>query len=181
MAPSGIPGDLPDVFSLTNYRGSAWWTAYFPSPCGIKIDRMKDLESVESSILEDSNMDCKEGSNHRELWHPEALQGAIGQDPHLQEVGETPDSWEQQLSPCNLSSENIEGLTEKVGTLGLPAARKNRCGAAQKRARRARVAESLAGNSVISQSVSLGRFRAAKSRLCRSPLHLGPRAQGTGR
>ena len=44
-------------------------------------------------------------------------------------------------SPSNLSGENLEGLTEKVGTLGLRATSKNRCGAAKKRARRARLAE----------------------------------------
>ena len=36
-APSGIPGDLPVVFSLAKYRGSAWWTKYFPRSSGIEI------------------------------------------------------------------------------------------------------------------------------------------------
>ena len=73
------------------------------------------------------------------------------EDPHLQEVDEAPDSWEQHLSPCSLSSEILEGLTEKVGTLGLWAARKNCFGAAKKQARRVKVAGPLAGNSVIGQ------------------------------
>jgi len=67
-------------------------------------------------------------------------------------VDEAPDSWEQHLSPCSLSSENPEGLTAKGGTLGLQAARKNHCRATKKQARRARVAGSLDGDSVIGQS-----------------------------
>jgi len=41
-------------------------------------------------------------------------------------------------------------LTEKVGTLGFWAARKNRCGA-KKPARKAKMAEALAGDSVSGQ------------------------------
>jgi len=72
---------------------------------------MKDLESTEISALGDSNKDSTEGSIFREVRRLEALQGATGQDPHLQEVDEAPDSWEQHLSTCSLSSENLEGLT----------------------------------------------------------------------
>jgi len=49
--------------------------------------------------------------------------------------------------PSDPSSENLKGLTEKVGTLGLRATSKNRCGAAKKRARRARLAEAPSGDS----------------------------------
>jgi len=52
-------------------------------------------------------------------------------------VGETPVIEGERPSPSNLSSENLEGVTEKVGTLGLRATSKNRCGAAKKQARRA--------------------------------------------
>jgi len=38
MAPSGIPGDLPVVFSLDKYRGSVWWTKYFSRSYGIEIE-----------------------------------------------------------------------------------------------------------------------------------------------
>ena len=41
----------------------------------------------------------------------------------------------------------VNCLTEKVGTLGLRATSKNRCGASKKRARRARLAEALSGDS----------------------------------
>ena len=96
-----------------------------------------------------------EGSILGELWRPEGPQGAIGQYSNLQGVDEAPDSWEQHLSTCSLSLENLEGLTAKVDTLGLRAARKNCYGAAKKRARRARVAGSLDGDSCCS-SVSAG-------------------------
>jgi len=65
---SGIPGDLPVVFSLAKYRGSAWWTKYFLRSCGIETDN--NSESKESSVIEDfgkyseieSNSDYKESS-----------------------------------------------------------------------------------------------------------------------
>ena len=79
-------------YSLNKYWGSAWWTVHFPATCGIKIDRMKEFESTESSALGDSNKDSTEGSDLGELQCPEAPQGATGQDPHLQEVDEAPDS-----------------------------------------------------------------------------------------
>ena len=151
-APSEIPGDLPDIFSLTKYWGSVWWTIYFPTTRGIKIDSMKDLESTDSFTLGDSNKHSMKGSDLGEIWRLEALQGATGQDSHLQEVDEAPDSWEQHLSPCTLSSENLEGLTAKGGTLGLWAARKIHCGATKKWARMAKVAGSLDGDSVVGQS-----------------------------
>jgi hypothetical protein len=48
--------------------------------------------------------------------------------------------------------ENLEGLTEKVGTLGLQTTRK-RCGAAKKRMRKARVTEAPTGGSAGGQHV----------------------------
>jgi len=53
----------------------------------------------------------------------------------------------ERPSPSNLSSENLEGLTKKVGHLGLRATSKNRCGAAKKWAKRARLAEAPSGDS----------------------------------
>jgi len=66
----------------------------------------------------DSSKDSMEGSSQGGIRCLEAPKGAIGQDPCLQGAGEVPISWEQQLSPSSLSSENLEVLTEKVGTLG---------------------------------------------------------------
>ena len=54
--PSGIPGDLPVVFSLAKYRGSAWCTIYFPY-------LESKLESKESSAIGDSSKDFTEGSS----------------------------------------------------------------------------------------------------------------------
>jgi hypothetical protein len=46
---------------------------------------------------------------------------------------------------CLQSLENLEGLAERVGTLDLRTPKKNRSGAAKKRARRAKVAGAPAG------------------------------------
>ena len=70
-------------------------------------------------------------------------------------MNDVPISWEQHLSPSCLSSENLEVLTEKVGTLGFRTARKNRCGAAKKRVRKVKVAEGLVGDSVGAQKQAL--------------------------
>ena len=76
----------------------------------------------------------------------EALQiGATGRDPAEQEVGETPQIGGERPLSSSLSTENVEGLTEKVGTLGIQITNKNRCGAAKKRARRARLAKAPSG------------------------------------
>ena len=77
-APSGIPGDLAGVFSLTEYRGSAWWTVYVPSSRGITIESVEKLESRESSATGDSSKDSTEDSSKGELWCLEAPQGATG-------------------------------------------------------------------------------------------------------
>jgi len=66
-------------------------------------------------------------------------------------VGKAPVSWEQHIFPGRLSAENLEWLTEKVGTLALCATRNNRCGAVKKRARKAKMLEALAGDSVNGQ------------------------------
>jgi hypothetical protein len=115
-----------------------------------------------------------EGSSQGAIQSLKALQGATRQDPCLRGEGDASASWEQHLSPGSLSSENLEGLTEKDGTLGLWAAKKNEFGAAKKQARTAKMAEALARDSA---AASLGHFKAAKSRLCRSSVHLGPRAK----
>jgi hypothetical protein len=79
---------------------------------------------------------------------------AAGQNPVEQEAGETPLTGEEHSSPCSLSSENLEGLSEKVVTLGLQVTRKNCCGAAKKRARKAKLAEAYNGDSSSGQNWS---------------------------
>ena len=66
QAPSGILGDLPVVFSLAKYRGSAWWTKYFPRSCGIEIE--SNPEFKDSSARGDSSKDSTEGPSQVELW-----------------------------------------------------------------------------------------------------------------
>ena len=85
------------------------------------------------------------------LIRSEAPHGAAGQDPVEQRTSETPLTGEEHLSPSSLGSENLEGLTEKVGTLGLKVTRKNSCGAAKKLARKTRLAEVPTGDSGCGQ------------------------------
>jgi len=96
--------------------------------------------------------------------------GAAGQDPVEQGAGETPLIGEERPPPSSLSPENLEGLTEKVGTLGLQVTSKNRCGAAKKRTRRARLAEASSGDS---GGASLSLLQAVSHKLCRSSVYPG--------
>jgi hypothetical protein len=106
---------------------------------------VENFEYVESSAPGDSDK-CS---------HLEAPQiWATGWDPAEQGAGETPLTGGEHPTPSNPSSENLEGLTEKVGTLGLRATSKNRCGDAKKRARRARLAEASSGDCGGGQSLS---------------------------
>jgi len=75
------------------------------------------------------------------------LIGATGRDPAEQGVGETPLVWGGHPTPSNPSPENLKGLMEKAGTLGLRATSKKRCGAAKKQARKARLSEAPSGDS----------------------------------
>ena len=53
---SGIPGDLPVVFSLAKYRDSAWWATYF-------LCLESKLVSRESSAIGDSSKNSMVGSS----------------------------------------------------------------------------------------------------------------------
>jgi hypothetical protein len=110
-----------------------------------EIEHFGEKEFKESSTTGDSSKGSTEGSSQGTLWHLKAPPGAIGQDPDVQGEGEAPDSWEQHLSPERKSSENLEGLAEKVGTLDLRTPKKNRSGATKKQARRAKAAGAPAG------------------------------------
>jgi hypothetical protein len=80
---------------------------------------VEKVESKESSATGDPSKDSMEGSSQGERWCLEALQGATWQDPCLRGAVEALIFWEQHLFPSSLSSENLEVLVEKVGTLGL--------------------------------------------------------------
>jgi hypothetical protein len=98
------------------------------------------LEQKESSAVSDSDKgSCSE-----------AVCGAAGQNPVEQRAGEIPLNGEENLSSSSQILENLEGLTE-VSTLGLPVIRKNCCGAANKRMRKAKLVEAPIGDSGSSQ------------------------------
>jgi hypothetical protein len=78
----------------------------------------------------------------------EGSQGATKQNPG---ASETLLTWEEHKSSGSSCSENLEELTEKVGTLDLKSIKKNRSGAAKKQARRARLAEAPDGTSASNQ------------------------------
>jgi hypothetical protein len=97
----------------------------------------KTLEQKESSAVWASD----KGSR------TEAPHGAAGQSPVEQKADETPLIGGEHLPSAEHAQVSLEGLTEKVGTLSLRATRRNCCGAAKKRARRARLAEAPTGDS----------------------------------
>ena len=118
-----------------------------PAIRGNKTMTMNEtVEYKDSSLAGDSGKGYKEGSHQEQLLSLEDLQGATEQNPCRQGASETPKTWEEHLSPSSLSLENLEGLTEKVGTLDLQSLRKNSCGTAKKRAK-ARLAEAPTGDS----------------------------------
>ena len=99
-------------------------------------DNLKDMESSASG--ESDKGSCTEA--------PQI--GAAGWDPVEQRAGETSLTGEERPPPSSLRLENLEGLTQKVSTLGLQVTSRNRCGgAAKKWARRARLAEAPSGDS----------------------------------
>jgi len=139
-APSGIPGDLPEVMQPYQVWGLCLVDLIAPPT------QTLNLEYVQGSTVGDSEMGfC--------LDAPQI--GAAGQNPIEQGAGETPLIREEHLFPCSLSSENLEGLTEKVGTLDLQVTRKNCCGAAKKLVRNAKLAEAPTGDSNSGQPQSV--------------------------
>ena len=98
-------------FSLTKHGVSTWWTTYFPITCGTKMERTNvNLQDTESSTSRDSDKGSCTGA-------PQI--GATGRDPVEQGAGENPLIGGEHPPPSYLSSDNLEGLTEKVGTLSL--------------------------------------------------------------
>jgi hypothetical protein len=103
---------------------------YFPLTHGTTTETTNEkLEVKESSTFGDSIKGSKEGSRQGELLRSEASQGVTRQNP---------------------GTEYLEGVTEKVNTLGLQGHKKNWCGAAKRRARRAKHAEAPTGKSASS-------------------------------
>jgi hypothetical protein len=75
----------------------------------------------------------------------EAPAGATERNQVEQGMSATPLIGEENPPPCGHTMENLEGLTEKVDTLGLQVRKKNRCGSARKWARKAKSAEAPTG------------------------------------
>ena len=88
------------------------------------------------------------GSSYGDPLCPEAPQGATGQNPYPPGTGETPASRGECLLPDIDNPGNHKVPTEKVGTLVLRGEKKNRIGAAK---RRARLAEAPTGDSTGGQ------------------------------
>ena len=110
-----------------------------------------EKESEERSLTGDSDKDSRGSSSNGDPPRLEAPQGATGQNPKSPETSETPASREGHSLSGTENPGNLEVLTEKVGTLGLQGQKKNRSGAAKKRARRARLAEAPTGDSAGGQ------------------------------
>jgi len=123
--------------SHTKYGGSTWQTYNTPLLVEPEMDNTETNLEKESSAVWDSNKGLC----------PEAPCGAAEWNPVKQRVGETPLTGEEHLSIGCQTPENLEGLTEKICTLGLQATKKNCCGAAKKWARRARFADVPTGDS----------------------------------
>jgi hypothetical protein len=94
--------------------------AQFPRTRGTKMDAQNvTFQEEKSSLAGASRQGPVEGSSPGELQCSRASDGATGREP---------------------SSVSLEGLAEKVGTLGLQRRKRNRCGAARRGAGRARLA-----------------------------------------
>ena len=115
-------------------------------------------EQMESSALWASDKGCCS----------DAPEGAAGQDPVELGTGGTP-LIEEEHQPCSQTSENLEGLTKKVSTLDPRLPRKNCCGAARTRARKAKLAEAPTGGSDGGQPQPA---QAINRRTCRTLVHL---------
>jgi len=124
---------------------------YFPITRGTIIEHTKvNLEDLERSASADSD----KGS------YTEVPQiGATVREPVEQGTDETPLIEGERTSPSNASGENLECLAEKVGTLGPRNTSKNRCGAAKRRARKARLRRAPSGTLAMPE---LGLLQAAR-------------------
>jgi hypothetical protein len=101
-----------------------------------------NIETTEISALGDSKVgSCSEAPHTR----------AAGQHLNEQSASGAPLTGGKRLPASDFSFENLEGLTEKVGTLGLQTTWKRRSGAAKKRMRKARFAEAPTGDSAGGQ------------------------------
>jgi hypothetical protein len=115
--------------------------AQFPRIRGTKMDTLNfTFQEKESSLAGASRQGSMEGSGPGEPQCSGASEGSTGQDP---------------------SSVSLEGLAEKVGSLGLQRHKRNRCGAAKRRAGRARLAVASGQPAIPARNSKYGWARGA--------------------
>ena len=136
--PLGYQATSQRYCSLTKHGVSAWCTDNSPILVGPEMENtVSDQEKTESSAVWASSKGiCSEAPCR-----------AAEQNPVERRTDGTTLIAEEHLFIGSQNLENLEGLTEKVGTLGLQARKKNRCGIARKWARKARLAEAPTGDS----------------------------------
>jgi hypothetical protein len=86
------------------------------------------------------------GTSDKESYTEAPQMGATGRSSDEQKRGGTFLIGREHLPSGSCTLENLECLAEKVGTLGLQVTRRNHCGAAKKRARKAKLGEAPAGD-----------------------------------
>jgi len=141
---------------------------------GSELRILKKNQSMESSLVGNSSKDSKEGSSQGGLWCMEALQGAAGQNPCLQGLGETPVTWGEHISPSILARRILRCWQRRSSPLVSKVLEETTEGLLRSRRGRPEWRRSLLG---------LGqRPASAASRRpitdCKSPEHLGPRLKG---
>ena len=102
---------------------------------------MENTEEIKTERTESSAIRASDAGSCSE-----ASEGATDQDPVESRTGGTALIGKEHPS-CSQTTENLERLTEKVSSLGLRFPKKDRCGSARKRARKARLAEAPTGAS----------------------------------
>ena len=110
---------------------------------------------MDNTVINLEKMDSSAAWDSGKGFCSEAPCGAAEQNPVEQRTGGTLLIGEEHLSKGCQTLENVKGLTEKVGTLGLQIIKKNCCGAAKKRARKDRLAEAPTGDSSGDQPQSV--------------------------
>ena len=98
---------------------------------------------------------CAPGDSDKGSCTEVPLTGATGQNPVEKGAVETPLNGKEHSFSGSFRPEKLEGLTEKVDTLCHRVSRKNRSGAAKKRARKARLTEAPTGDSGSGQSMNV--------------------------
>ena len=141
-APPGIPGDLLGVILALPGMGLPPGGPYFPIARGTFMDTKGKTKDTESS---------SPGTATRVPAQKLRRLGQLGGIQLSKEWVRLPWLGGERPLSSSTSLENVEGLTEKVGTLGLQITNKNRCGATKKWAKRAGLAKAPSGDKADGQ------------------------------